>query len=93
MGGVDLLMSVAILFAVLLAVLLAVIVRGTLRQTKWGINLKEMCCPRCGEKSPSIRKPMSLRQVLWGGWTCPKCGCEIDKWGREEEKLKKKERR
>ena len=22
------------------------------------------------------------RQKLWGGYTCPKCACEMDKWGR-----------
>ncbi|VUT24461.1 MAG: hypothetical protein MASP_00512 [Candidatus Methanolliviera sp. GoM_asphalt] len=73
------------------AILLAVIVQGTLRKTKWGITLKGVCCPRCGEKSSFIRKPTSRQQFLWGGWTCPKCGCEVDKWGREVEKLDKKE--
>ena len=86
-----------VLMIVSLAVILGVIIHGTRKQTKWGINLKvkDMCCPRCGEKMPflGIRKPTSLQQSFWGGWTCPKCGCEIDKWGREGEKLNKKERR
>ena len=30
-----------------------------------------------------VRKPTSFRQAAWGGWTCSKCGCEIDKWGIE----------
>ena len=30
-----------------------------------------------------VRKPTSFRQAAWGGWTCFKCGCEIDKWGIE----------
>ena len=24
-------------------------------------------------------------------WTCPKCGCDMDKWGKDVEKLEKKE--
>jgi hypothetical protein len=40
-------------------------------------------CPRCGEELPQIRKPANRRQLLWGGWTCPKCGCEADARGRE----------
>ncbi len=40
-------------------------------------------CPRCGEELPQTRKPVNRRQLLWGGWTCPKCGCEVDARGRE----------
>ena len=29
------------------------------------------------------RDSRSLRQSMWGGWTCPNCGTEVDKWGRE----------
>jgi predicted RNA-binding Zn-ribbon protein involved in translation (DUF1610 family) len=43
---------------------------------------KAVACPRCGAKVPSIRKPTSLRQMLWGGWTCSDCGFEIDRNGR-----------
>ena len=32
---------------------------------------------------PLVRFPTSLRQALWGGNTCRKCGCDFDKWGRE----------
>lgn len=38
-------------------------------------------CPNCGEKTPFARIPKSLRQALWGGWTCGKCGCEMDRKG------------
>ena len=40
-------------------------------------------CPRCTTELPQTRKPASLKQALWGGWTCPDCGCEVDRLGRE----------
>lgn len=49
---------------------------------RWGINLREVNCPNCGRVMPAIRKPQSLRQFLWGGWTCSDCGCQMDKWGK-----------
>ena len=65
---------------VLLGILLVAI--GTLTKNRWGINLESVNCPACGSPMPRIRQPKSLRQALWGGGTCPKCGCEMDKWGR-----------
>ncbi len=65
-------------------VLLFPILRDTVRRKgRWGINLKSVNCPRCGESVPQIRTPTSIRQTAWGGWTCVRCGCEIDKWGAE----------
>jgi hypothetical protein len=43
-------------------------------------------CPQCGEQLPQLRKPANRKQLLWGGGTCPKCGCEIDARGRKVEK-------
>jgi hypothetical protein len=40
-------------------------------------------CPECGEPVPRFRKPANRRQALWGGWTCPNCGCEMDRRGRK----------
>lgn len=40
-------------------------------------------CPRCRTELPRTRYPTSLKQGLWGGWTCPNCGCEVDRLGRE----------
>lgn len=40
-------------------------------------------CPQCGTPMPKVRKPANRRQMLWGGWTCPKCGCELDRRGRK----------
>ena len=85
--------AVVIFPIIVLPIALAIVAWGTIRKNKWGINLKTVYCPRCGEKIPSIRKPTSRQQAIWGGGTCPKCGCEVDKWGREVGELKKKESR
>ncbi len=42
-------------------------------------------CPDCGEQLPTFRKTTNKRQMLWGGWTCPNCGCEVDRKGRKIE--------
>jgi hypothetical protein len=39
-------------------------------------------CPRCAAELPQYRRPTSLKQALWGGWTCPNCGCESDRRGQ-----------
>ena len=44
---------------------------------------KPKSCSKCGTPAPKIRKSPNRRQVLWGGWTCPKCFCELDRHGRE----------
>jgi hypothetical protein len=62
------------------------VIRDTVRRRgKWGINLKTVYCPECGKRAPLIRDPRNWRQMLWGGWTCARCGVEFDKWGREVE--------
>ena len=55
---------------------------GTVTKNQWGINTKPVNCPACGCPVPKVRQPKSIRQAHWGGWTCEKCGCEMDKWGR-----------
>ncbi len=67
--------------AVLLFGLVMVVVGTMLRKTPFGINLKPVDCPHCGERAPARRKPANMRQTLWGGCTCSNCGCEFDKWG------------
>ena len=42
-------------------------------------------CPECDEPLPKTRKPTNRRQMLWGGWTCENCGCEIDRKGKRIE--------
>jgi hypothetical protein len=38
-------------------------------------------CPQCATALPRIRRHTNQRQGLWGGWTCPRCGCEVDRNG------------
>ena len=40
-------------------------------------------CPECSSPVPRYRTPTSLRQALWGGWTCENCGTEMDRHGME----------
>ncbi|KAA0087057.1 hypothetical protein CIW52_04135 [Mycolicibacterium sp. P9-64] len=58
------------------------IVYGTIVKNNWGINLRRVACPGCGAEMGRVRMPNSGRQAMWGGYTCPTCQCEMDKWGR-----------
>jgi hypothetical protein len=79
----PLVVAAALLLVVVLAGLGALMVYQTMRRRgKWGINLNSTVCARCQTPLPMVRRPTSLRQMLWGGSTCPHCGCEMDKWGR-----------
>jgi len=44
-------------------------------------RLHPISCPRCATLMPTFRRPASVKQALWGGWSCPNCGCEIDRSG------------
>ncbi|MCK5833172.1 hypothetical protein KAH81_05815 [bacterium] len=50
---------------------------------KWKMNLDKVLCPKCNEQMPTLRIPQEIHQLMWGGWTCPKCGCKMDKFGKE----------
>jgi hypothetical protein len=75
--------EVGLIIAVVAGLVLAVIVVGTFARNRWGINTGTVVCPGCKTAQPAFRKPTSLKQALWGGYTCPTCQCEVDKWGRE----------
>ena len=64
------------------AICVVVLIGASFARTRWGFNLARVSCPSCSEPQQGIRKATSLRQKLWGGYTCPKCACEMDKWGR-----------
>jgi hypothetical protein len=66
-----------------IAVLVLFIVRQSKAKGRWGIGRLRTSCPRCGTALPVIRKPASEEEMLWGGWTCPNCGCKVDKYGKE----------
>jgi hypothetical protein len=74
---------------VVIAILLAAGVVGVfiMRQSqakgRWGFGRLRTNCPRCSTPLPMFRKPASKEEMMWGGWTCPKCGCKVDKYGRE----------
>jgi hypothetical protein len=63
-------------------VIIAVVVVVVVLLAGWTSRAKARACPQCGAKLPAIRRPTSLKQMLWGGWTCAACGCEIDRKGR-----------
>jgi len=82
-------MILIIVIAIIVLIFLAgfsfigyLVIRDSIRHSgKWGISNKVIECPECGTTMPRIRSPKNIRQALWGGWTCQKCNCEIDKWG------------
>jgi hypothetical protein len=67
----------------LLALGLVLVIYGTIVKNKWGFNLEALSCPRCNAPAPRTRRARTRPRALWGGWTCPGCGAEVDKWGRE----------
>ena len=77
----------SILLIVLIIVVLgagsAFIWQQTKSKGRFGIGVLRPECPRCGTQLPMIRKPGSTDEALWGGWTCPGCGCKVDRYGRE----------
>jgi hypothetical protein len=40
-------------------------------------------CARCGGELPAVRRPANFKQAMLGGYTCTKCGAELDARGRE----------
>jgi hypothetical protein len=76
-------MSFLLVFAGTVTAGFLLVVYGTFAKNRWGINLDfPKACPSCHTRFPTVRKPASLNQVLWGGATCTVCGMELDKWGR-----------
>lgn len=86
---------VVIVAVVLGGALLTIATDTAARSGKWGLNLnsiwdtiagkgflRKVTCPRCGRDQGELKKPASLREALWDGWTCPNCGTRMDKWGK-----------
>ena len=74
---------IVILVVVVLAAAFVFIRAQTNAKGRWGINALRTFCPRCGTRLPMIRKPATRAEALFGGWTCPQCRCQVDKYGRE----------
>lgn len=49
------------------------------------LTLPAKPCPNCQSPLPKVRMPRYLREWLWGGQTCPKCQCSLDRKGRRIE--------
>lgn len=56
---------------------------GGLAVLVWALLQKPRACPECGTPVPKIRRPANRRQMMWGGWTCSGCACELDRLGRK----------
>ena len=81
--GSDAVAAASLVMALAVVAGVTLMVRDTLRRRgRWGVNLRPVRCPGCGEPAPAVRRPGSGRQALWGGCTCARCGVGFDKWGR-----------
>jgi hypothetical protein len=84
MHNIDMLVWVCLILILVIGITLSLVLIDTVRQKgRFGINFNVPNCPNCGQQAPVIRKPKTIRQFLWGGGICAKCGSEIDKWGNE----------
>ena len=72
--------ALGVIVLVLTAIGHYLVKRDTARKGRWGIN-PNPACQQCDTPAPLFRLPNSLKQTLWGGWTCAECGYELDKWG------------
>ena len=83
MHNIDVIVWFFVIAILMAGVAVSAVLIGTIRRRgKFGINFDLPNCPGCGEQVSAIRAPRSLKQFVWGGFAC-KCGCEIDKWGKE----------
>jgi hypothetical protein len=77
-----------ILFVILtigLSVIVIKLVGDALKRKSlyYGFQFTSVKCPKCEETVPYLRTPSSMKQELWGGWTCKRCGTEMDKFGTD----------
>jgi len=71
-----------IMFEIIFFIVIGALVGG-ISVLIFALLKKPISCPKCNTKMPRFRKPENTNQALWGGWTCPKCGTELDKKGNE----------
>lgn len=76
-------MKVLLALVAIFGVGIVLVIYGTLARNRWGINLEGVVCPGCNTHVPIVRVPHSIREALWGGGVCPRCGMRVDKWGRQ----------
>jgi len=76
-------LKIITLFIMIGVVIFLIINQFRKKKDKLGVNLDKVNCPKCGKEQASIRLPKGKEEILWGGWTCPNCGCKMDKFGKE----------
>ena len=77
---------IAILKIITLFIMIGVfifLIFNQFRKKKKDVNLFEVKCPKCGKKQKFVRVPKDIKEAVWGGYTCPNCGCKMDKFGKE----------
>jgi hypothetical protein len=47
----------------------------------FSIVFRKVKCSYCQFELSYFRFPKNLRQLLWGGYSCPNCKNELDKFG------------
>ena len=77
--------SVAWLYLIPLVVfvVVGVLVVSTLRSSGLGMMSRPVRCPNCITPISLRRRPMFRSPMLLGGWMCPHCRTQMDKWGRD----------
>jgi len=48
---------------------------------------KGLKCSKCNTPMPLYAKRTNSKQRFWGGWTCEKCGAELDRKGNVIKKV------
>lgn len=49
-------------------------------------------CSECGGMLPKFRKPVSLKQALWGGCKCPHCHADLNQEGKRAQETVRESR-
>ena len=71
---IGILISIIILF-------LFTRIKKNSKYAKFAITLKNVKCPNCHLQQSFFRLPKNKSQILFGGYTCPNCNTELDKFG------------
>lgn len=74
--------GITLIVLLVVAAIIPVVVIWLARRMGYPIG-QAILCSKCGTEQPMFRKPANRTQVLWGGYTCAKCGAELDARGRE----------
>lgn len=57
---------------------------AVIRVRRLNRQLRQIPCPQCGQALGNAKpRKRTLEQVVWGGFTCPACDCDVDRKGNE----------